>query len=192
MFIPAGIAGILLGVFLWIVAMIILRTFGLVKKSILRFIQSEGSEDLEMGGQCNNPDADKNTFQHKKIQYVSEKNRDLTSDYITHIPPCEKSSFQKSPSGKSREVKSGLSQSTQSSPVSLSSGIGASERESADDRDSLSSCKDFHSFTRERGGGDQTVRAQDNEQLQTASKDLKNSSISIIEESLKSYQKDNR
>ena len=44
MFIPAVILGILLAVFLWSLAMLALRTFGLIKKKVL----SEKSADLEM------------------------------------------------------------------------------------------------------------------------------------------------
>ena len=44
MFIPAVILGILLAVFLWSLAMLALRTFGLIKKKVL----SEKSRDLEM------------------------------------------------------------------------------------------------------------------------------------------------
>ena len=44
MFIPAVILGILLAVFLWSLAMLALRTFGLIKKKVL----SEKSGDLEM------------------------------------------------------------------------------------------------------------------------------------------------
>ena len=49
MFIPAILAGILLGIFLWIVAMILLRAYGVIKAHTLRFIQSETREDLELG-----------------------------------------------------------------------------------------------------------------------------------------------
>ena len=44
MFIPAVILGVILGVFLWSLAMLALRTFGLIKKKVL----SEKSRDLEM------------------------------------------------------------------------------------------------------------------------------------------------
>jgi len=52
MFIPAGLAGILLGVFLWIVAMIVLRAYGVIKRAVLRKFQNSNKVDLEMGSPC--------------------------------------------------------------------------------------------------------------------------------------------
>lgn len=140
MFIPAGIAGILLGVFLWIIAMIILRAFGVAKKAVIRFIQKENSEDFEMGP-SNNSD----------VTNIHPESKQMHSDFInsvrvSQLTANEKESIQKDCIQKRLTEKTVLSPSTQSSPVSLSSGIGTSERESGDERDSLTSCKELHHF----------------------------------------------
>ena len=93
MFIPAVILGILLAVFLWSLAMLALRTFGLIKKKVL----SEKSGDLEM-------------FPSHQPDKISEK--------VSYSGPP-------GPPGFTSRLSS-----SQSSPVSLSSGIGVSERES--------------------------------------------------------------
>jgi len=153
MFIPAGLAGILLGVFLWCIAMIILRAYGLAKKSFLRFIQKGDSEDFEMGPSDQSQEAEKDKSEIKKIHPENKISRHLHSDYLSSVSvsqlvTSEKSSIQKH----IHSEKTASSQSTQSSPVSLSSGIGVSERESGDERDSLASCKEFDNFG--RGGAE--------------------------------------
>jgi len=148
MFIPAGIAGILLGVFLWIIAMIILRAYGLAKKAVLRFIQKGNLEDFEMGPSC--PNNDQHTSDMTKIHPESKS---VHSDYlnsvrVSQLTTNEKSSIQKDYLQKrlGGNHNQGSSPSTQSSPVSLSSGIGTSERESGDERDSLTSSKELQHF----------------------------------------------
>eukprot|EP00090_Calanus_glacialis_P003364 TRINITY_DN12491_c0_g1_i1.p1 TRINITY_DN12491_c0_g1~~TRINITY_DN12491_c0_g1_i1.p1 ORF type:complete len:367 (-),score=104.18 TRINITY_DN12491_c0_g1_i1:323-1423(-) len=165
MFIPAGLAGILLGAFLWIIAMIILRAYGVAKKSFLRFIQKEDTEDLEMGPSCHAKESEKNKSEIKKIHPVKKLSRHVCSDYFTsrkvaQLIPNEKSSIQKNRLENNEAEKSASSQSTQSSPVSLSSGIGVSERESGDERDSLASCKEFENFERGVAGNWDTRTGQ--------------------------------
>jgi len=145
MFIPAGIAGILLGVFLWIIAMIILRAYGVAKKAVLRFIQKENPQDFEMGP-SNKSDMTK----------IHPESKQMQSDYIdsarvSQWTANEKESIQKDCIQKRLTGRTVISPSTQSSPVSLSSGIGTSERESGDERDSLSSCKELQYFGGARG-----------------------------------------
>ena len=170
MFIPAGLAGILLGIFLWIIAMIILRAFGLAKKGFYRFIQNGHSEDLEMGSACHAKEADKVRSEIRKIHPVNKFTKHVRSDYfsgkkVSEFSPNEKSSIQKEYLKHiDAENEAASPQSVQSSPVSLSSGIGVSERESGDERDSSDSCKEFdgggEGWDRDRLGVRRTVSDQ--------------------------------
>ena len=130
----------MLGVFLWIIAMIILRAYGVAKKAVIRFIQKENSEDFEMG-----------PSNHSDVTNIHPESKQMHSDFInsvrvSQLTANEKESIQKDCIQKRLTEKTVLSPSTQSSPVSLSSGIGTSERESGDERDSLTSCKELHHF----------------------------------------------
>jgi len=130
MFVPAIVAGSLLSISFWILAMIILRTYGLIRTKIF---PHDKNEDLEM---CPSNDVKEkcqkdspSTLQSKEFSVIATNQRVSSLSRQCDCKPNKllKNTFE--------EKLSSSSHSFHSSPVSLSSGIGVSERGSGDERD---------------------------------------------------------
>ena len=48
MFIPSAILGFIIGLLVWVVALAILRTFGVVKKTVIRVFKNQKSDELDL------------------------------------------------------------------------------------------------------------------------------------------------
>ena len=120
MFIPAVVLGVLLAVFLWSLAMLALRTFGLIKSKLL----SDKSSDLEMSPSHASPPSKPSHHSVEISQKVSYTAPECSPGLPAPAGPA-------GPTGRlaNSSFTSQLS-SSHSSPVSLSSGIGVSERSS--------------------------------------------------------------
>lgn len=123
MFIPAVVLGVLLAVFLWSLAMLALRTFGLIKSKLL----SDKSSDLEMSPSHASPPSKPS---HHSVE-ISQKVSYTAPECSPGLPAPPGPAGPAGPAGRlaNSSFTSQLS-SSHSSPVSLSSGIGVSERES--------------------------------------------------------------
>ena len=130
MFVPAIVAGSLLSISFWILAMIILRTYGLCTAKLF---PKEKNQDLEMcpskeGKEKCQKDSSP-ALRSKEFSVISSNQRVSSLSRQCDCKPSKllKNTFE--------EKLSSSSHSFHSSPVSLSSGIGVSERGSGDDGD---------------------------------------------------------
>jgi len=135
MFVPAIVAGTLLSISFWILAMIVLRTYGLLRNKIFGAIKIV--EDVEM---CNHNNTTVKTVNNYSRQESSESfdghGRDKSSKFVED-KSCDNSPSKllKTASDEKLSSSSRSCRSFHSSPVSMSSGIGVSERDSGDERD---------------------------------------------------------
>jgi len=123
MFVPAIVAGTLLSISFWILAMIIIRTYGHLRKKLFPSLCT--GQDLEM-----NPSG-----KHKEVEPSAVPGKVFRSDMVTIMSSGREfrpaKLYKKGFDGKFVSSSSSF----HSSPVSLSSGIGASERDTGDTGD---------------------------------------------------------
>ena len=130
MFVPAVVAGTLLSITFWIIAMLLLRTYGLIRNKI--FSNESRADDVEM---CNSKYSKNKSNTSKTIH---ENGGSIISNNGFHH---QMTAYNRHPGDLSdcdcdtKQTKLlTIRNSHHSSPVSLSSGIGVSERDSCDDR----------------------------------------------------------
>ena len=128
MFVPAIVAGSLLSITFWIITMLILRSYGWMRK---RLFPSQSKQDLEM---CSSSD-NKVSVQLKANINISDDlpelqniSREQTMKSLSLQCESKPTKLLKSISD---EKLSSVSRSYHPSPISVSSGIGVSERDSS-------------------------------------------------------------
>ena len=129
MFVPAIVAGTLLSISFWILAMIIIRTYGYLRKKLF---PSLCTHDLEMNPSGKQKEAELSSNVPGKI-FKSDMDTILSNDREFRPTKHQKKGFD------GKRFSSEGSSSFNSSPVSLSSGIGASEDRDTGDTDSRAS-----------------------------------------------------
>lgn len=131
MFVPAIVAGTLLSISFWILAMMIIRTYGYLRKKLFPSLCTQ-AQDLEMNPSGKHKEAELSNVPEKIFK--SDMDTILSSDReFRPTKPHHKKSFD------GKRFTSEGSSSLHSSPVSLSSGIGASEDRDTGDTDSRAS-----------------------------------------------------
>ena len=131
MFVPAIVAGTLLSISFWILAMMIIRTYGYLRKKLFPSLCTQ-AQDLEMNPSGKHKEAELSNVPEKIFK--SDMDTILSSDReFRPTKPHHKKGFD------GKRFTSEGSSSFHSSPVSLSSGIGASEDRDTGDTDSRAS-----------------------------------------------------
>lgn len=130
MFVPAIVAGTLLSISFWILAMIIIRTYGYLRKKLF---PSLCTPDLEMNPSGKQKEAEAELSNVQEKIFKSDMDTILSSDREFRPTKHHKKGFDE------KRFTSEGSNSFHSSPVSLSSGIGASEDRDTGDTDSRAS-----------------------------------------------------